>query len=242
LISASSIEPRGVAGNRSKVAGNFAVIFDMDGVLVNSYQTHLKSWQQMAVQHGLPITEADFARTFGRTTRDIIAVLWPGHFNDSQVAQFDLGKEAAYRELLKEHFPEMDGAGDLIAALHAAGFKLGIGSSGPAENVAVVQQNLGHGDLISAAVNGSEVKHGKPDPEVFLLAAKKLGVEPNRCAVIEDAPAGVEAARRAGMTSIGLLGTAPREVLARHAHFVVGSLRELSPALIGSAIEGHRPA
>jgi beta-phosphoglucomutase len=224
------------------LADQFGVIFDMDGVLVDSYQTHLASWKRTAGEHGLAMSDTDFGRTFGRTTRDIIAILWPNHFSDAEVAQFDLKKEAAYRELLGEHFPEMDGAGDLIAALHGHGFAMAIGSSGPPENVALVQRCVGNGRFITASVNGSEVKRGKPDPQVFLMAAAKLKIDPSRCAVIEDAPVGVEAARRAGMLSIGLLGTAKKEQLAAHAHRVVASLRELNPAEIAAGIEGnHRP-
>jgi beta-phosphoglucomutase-like phosphatase (HAD superfamily) len=89
-------------------------------------------------------------------------------------------------------------------------------------------------------VNGSEVKLGKPDPAVFLLAAQKMGIAPQRCAVIEDAPAGVEAARRAGMFSIGLLGTAPREELAKFAHVIVGRLDELTPVQIAKWISGMK--
>jgi beta-phosphoglucomutase len=224
------------------LTNRLGVIFDMDGVLVNSYQTHLKAFRKMGAKHNLEMSDADFARSFGRTTRDIVAMLWPGRFADADVPKFDLEKEAAYRELLEEHFPEMEGAGDLIGDLHTAGFGLGIGSSGPAENVAVVQKCIHNGKLITASVNGSQVHRGKPDPEVFLLAAEKLKIAPKNCAVVEDAIVGVEAARRAGMTSIGLLGTAPRAALEVHAHWVVGSLRELSPALIGKAIEGNSRA
>jgi beta-phosphoglucomutase len=220
------------------MANGLGLIFDMDGVLVNSYQAHLHSWRKMASLHGLSITDADFARTFGRTTRDIIGVLWPERFSAAEVGQFDLEKEAAYREIIEADFPEMDGAGNLIAALHAAGFKLGIGSSGPAENVAVVRKCVPHGELIAATVNGSEVKHGKPDPEVFVLCARKLGIEPKNCAVIEDAVAGVDAARRAGMISIGLLGTASREALGAFAHRIVDSLTQLNPTNIAGLIHG----
>jgi len=217
-----------------------AVIFDMDGVLVDSYRTHLLSWQQIAHKHGLEMTEADFTRTFGRTSKDIISAQWPGKFNEQQALDFDHDKEAAYRDILGHDFPEMDGAGDLVAALHLAGFAMAIGSSGPAENVALVKTRLPNGQHITQSVNGKEVLRGKPDPQVFLLAAKKLGIEPAHCAVVEDAPAGVEAARRAGMLSIGLLGTAPRETLLIHAHRVVASLRELTPAGIARAIS-ERP-
>ena len=213
------------------------VIFDMDGVLVDSYRAHLRSWRDTAARHGLALTDADFARTFGRTSRDIIRALWPDRFNDAEVARFDAAKEARYRELLAEDFPEMPGASDLIRALHEAGFCLAIGSSGPPENVALVLSRLRHGARFHATVNGTEVAHGKPDPDVFLTAARKLGIPPSRTAVIEDAPAGVEAARRAGAAAIGLLGTAPRERLAEHADLVVDALSRLSGDLIRGAIE-----
>jgi beta-phosphoglucomutase len=212
------------------------VIFDMDGVLVDSYAAHLRSWRDVAARDGLKLTDEDFARTFGRTSRDIIGVLWPGKFNDPAVARFDADKEARYREILAEAFPEMDGASDLIRALHDAGFRLAIGSSGPPENVALVLRELRSGGLFGVTVNGTEVTRGKPNPDVFLMAARKLNLDPSRCAVIEDAPAGVEAARRAGAAAIGLLGTAPRERLAEHADLIVASLRDLSPHLIRDTI------
>lgn len=215
-----------------------AVIFDMDGVLVDSYRAHLFSWQRTAERHGLTMTEQQFASTFGRTAREVIGQLWPGRFENGQIAQLDAEKEQAYRDLLQRDFPEMPGAGELIEALHSAGFALAIGSSGPAENVAMVLRCLPAGKLISATVDGTQVKHGKPDPEVFLLAAKKLGVSPSQCAVIEDAPVGIEAARRAGMVAIGITGTAGREALAKRAHRVVDSLTELTSAAIAELI-GH---
>jgi len=211
---------------------NFAVIFDMDGVLVDSYQAHFESWRVVAKKYGLDLTEPEFRRTFGRTSREIIRQLWGDRFDDKEIAAFDAGKEQAYREILEQSFPEMPGAGELIGKLHAAGFKLAIGSSGPPENIALVQRKLTNGELITATVTGRDVKHGKPDPEVFLIAASKLNMLPDRCAVIEDAPVGIEAARRAGMIAIGLTGTAPRNVLAERAHLVVDSLKELSPEII----------
>src|SRR5437868_7626427 len=99
------------------------LIFDMDGVLVDSYRAHLNSWRKTAQQHGLSMTDEDFARTFGRTSRDIIAHLWPDRFDDAQAAEFDREKEAIYRDELGENFPAMDGAAELIAVLHDAGFK-----------------------------------------------------------------------------------------------------------------------
>jgi beta-phosphoglucomutase len=208
------------------------VIFDMDGVLVDSYDTHLRSWRNSIGQHGLQISEADFGRTFGRTSRQIIQQLWPGRFDDEQVAELDRLKEAEYRRLLETGFPEMEGASELIQALHDAGFRLAVGSSGPLENVELIRRNLRAGRLFSAIVHGGMVQRGKPDPQVFLTAADQLGLPPARCAVVEDAPVGLEAARRAGMLAIALTGTAPRESLHPHAHHITDSLHDLTPELI----------
>jgi len=224
----------------SPVPNPQAVIFDMDGVLVDSYSAHFESWKTSAARYGLTMTQPDFAATFGRTSRDIIRHLWPNKFDDAQVTAFDAAKESDYRDILRAKLPVMPGAEDLIASLHKAGFALAIGSSGPKENVAVVLKGLRNGSFITQTVNGSEVKHGKPDPQVFLLAAQKLGIAPQNCAVIEDAPAGVEAARRAAMFSIGLLGTAPREALAKYANVIVANLNELNPPQIAHWIANKK--
>jgi len=214
-----------------------AVIFDMDGVLVDSYQAHFESWRQTARARGLDMTEQQFAATFGRTTREIITALWGDSVSDDEIGRWDDLKELAYRRILTADFPEMHGAHQLLGALHEASFKLAIGSSGPPENVELVLRKLGE-ELFSATVNATNVTHGKPHPEVFLKAAAKLEIAPVNCAVVEDAPAGIQAARHAGMTAIALTGTAPREKLAPEAHLVIDSLDELSPQIIQSLISG----
>ncbi len=215
---------------------NYGVIFDMDGVLVDSYQAHFESWREMLREHGLELTEPDFAATFGRTSREIIQHFFGGAVSDDDIARWDAAKEAAYRRIIAADFPEMDGASALIRALHEAGFRLAIGSSGPPENVETVVGNLPGGGLFDVTVTGRDVAHGKPHPEVFLLAAERLGLAPERCAVIEDALPGVEAGLRAGANVIALTGTAPREALEEQAHWVVDSLRELSPDAIRRVI------
>ena len=212
------------------------VIFDMDGVLVDSYRAHYESWRRVSRSLGAEMTEQQFAETFGRTSREIIRLLWGEGMSDDEVAACDDRKEAAYRDVLEADFPTMDGASELIAALHAVGFAMAIGSSGPPENVALVIRLLPGAQHIAATVDGMQVTHGKPHPEVFLTAAAKLGLPPASCAVIEAAPAGIEAARRAGMTAIALTGTARRETLAPRAHVVVDSLRELTPKSIAELI------
>jgi beta-phosphoglucomutase len=214
------------------------VIFDMDGVLVDSYKPHFESWRAMAHARGLEFTDADFAATFGRTSPDIIRQLWGGRFTDEQVAALDVEKEAAYREVIRRDFPEMEGVSDLITALHGAGFRIAIGSSAPRENVTVVHEYLRAGCLINTAISRADVREGKPAPDIFLTAASRMGLEPGQCAVIEDAPVGLEAARRAGMKAIAITGTADRAALVALADVVVDSMHELTPALLAQLIDG----
>ena len=133
----------------------------------------------------------------------------------------------------------MPGAGRLMRELHAAGFALAIGSSGPPENVEVVARRLSQGRLLGATVHGLEVPRGKPDPAIFLLAASRLHVPPARCVVVEDAPAGIAAARAAGMAVVAVTGTAPREKLTG-ADLIVDSLTELSASAIAALIDRPR--
>jgi len=214
-----------------------AVIFDMDGVLVDSYRAHLESWEQLARDHGLTMTAEQFSATFGRTTRDIIRNLWGNRVAENDIPAWDAQKEAFYREIIRRDFPAMDGATELLRSLDEAGFAMAIGSSGPPENVETVIECLPGAELISARVTGVDVTRGKPDPQVFLIAAEKLAVSPSRCAVIEDAPAGVQAARAAGMAAVAITVTADRDTLTEHAHIVIDSLQELSPESIAQLID-----
>ncbi|HUU11095.1 MAG TPA: HAD family phosphatase [Phycisphaerae bacterium] len=214
-----------------------AAIFDVDGVLVDSYRAHFEAWQRLGREFGRDLAEERFAASFGRRNAELMDELWEGAVPSDQVDTWGDWKEARYREILLADFPAMAGAAELIDALKAAGFRLAVGSSGPPENVACALEGLGRAGAFDATVDGSEVVRGKPDPEVFLTAAAKLGVEPARCAVFEDALAGVEAARRAGMTPIALVGTAPRERLAEHAALVVDSLREVTPQRVAELID-----
>ena len=214
-----------------------AVIFDMDGVLVDSYHAHYRSWLEMARADGLHFTEAEFAGTFGRTSREIIAHFWgEGRCTDEQIAEMDERKEAAYRCIVETDFPAMPGIRELLRSLCEAGFKLAVASSGPSENVALAVEKLDAKDLFDAVVTGDDVRHGKPDPEVFTLAAKRLGVRPANCVVIEDAPVGIAAAHAAGMLGIGLLSTGRTRDDLVAADVIVNSLGEISLKMLKGLI------
>ncbi len=205
------------------------VIFDLDGVLIDSAAAHLESWRRLASRHGLSVSDAQFAHTFGRQNRDIIPILWGRPLPPIEVAALADEKESAYRDIVRGRIADitMPGAIALIQDCHEAGMKLAIGSSTPPENVELALSEMGVAQLFSACVTSRDVTRGKPHPDVFLLAAEKIGIPAARCAVIEDAPSGIDAALAAGCPAVGLTSHHPREKLA-HAHVVVDSLTELT--------------
>lgn len=221
----------------STMTDRLAVIFDVDGVLVDSYQVHFQSWQRVAAEYELELTEDQFAAMFGRTSRENIVEFWGSEqLSEDQITQLDRSKEAAYRELVAVDFPAMDGAVELIRSLYDSGFALAVGSSAPPDNVDLTLEKLGTRALFDAVVTRADVTRGKPDPQVFLIAAERLGVLPKRCAVIEDSPAGITAANAAGMTSIALVSTGHEDESLAAADLRVHSLRELSVDRIADAL------
>lgn len=215
----------------------YGVIFDMDGVLVDSRAAHLESWRQLAAEVGQNLTDQEIGSTFGRTSRDIIRLLFDVQ-DDASIRRLDDRKEEIYRGLVRGRVPAMPGAVSFVIDCHKSSLRLAVGSSGPPENVRLVCGELGLSALFGAVVTGDDIEHGKPDPEVFLTAARRLQLEPQQCVVIEDAPVGVEAARRAGMKCVGLVGSYGREAISGEADLVVDSFSELNPRRITALIMG----
>jgi beta-phosphoglucomutase len=211
------------------MATRLGVIFDVDGVLVDSYAAHFESWQQLGRELGVTMSEEQFVATFGRKSHEIIVEFWP-HLaaSDQQVRRIDDRKEELFREIIAADFPAMDGAVELIDALAAAGFALAVGSSGPPENVGLVLDRLGRRNRFAAVVTGRDVTRGKPNPQVFAIAAERLGLPPARCVVVEDAPAGVAAAKAAGAQCLGLASTGHDPAALAAADRVVRSLRDVN--------------
>jgi len=217
-----------------------AAIFDVDGVLVDSYEAHFESWRRLASETGVEFTEQDFAATFGRTSRDIIRTYWRPGLDQDTVRQLDDRKESLYREIVEGDFPAMSGAVELIDDLERSGWALGVGSSGPRENVALALDRLGRADAFSAVITGEDVERGKPHPEVYARACERLERPPGRCVVIEDAPAGIESARGAGARTVALLSRGRRreDFQETRPDLVVESLGELSAGRLAALIGG----
>lgn len=183
------------------------VIFDMDGVLVLTADAHFRSWRDTAALHGVAVDYEKFIRIFGRTNPDIIRLWWGDRVSQDFLETVAEEKERAFRELIAHEVPLAPGVVTLLESLRAHGFALAVGSSAPRENLDLVLDGADIRRFFEGVVDGSQVERGKPAPDVFLRAADTLGLHPHRCAVIEDAPAGITAAVAAGCVPIGVATT-----------------------------------
>lgn len=187
-------------------------IFDHDGVLVDTLALHQEAWVEYGKRAGLNISAEFVRKTFGMTNPSMFRLLGTP-MTETEMARHSDGKEACYRELAHTRIRLMDGVRELLDALSAAGVRLAIGSSGVKGNLELTVRECGLEGRFASMVALEDITHGKPDPEVFLKAAARAGVEPARSAVFEDAPFGIQAARAAGMYAIGVTTSHPASVL-----------------------------
>ena len=213
-----------------------AAIFDLDGTLVDSYDAHFEAWRLISARHGVAVTVDDYYAHFGRRNEDLLRECWrragKGDLTHDEIMALDHEKEASYREIVAARFPIMEGARELVASLRAAGFHTAVGSSGPPLNVQRAIDGLELVGAFDAVVTGRDVKRSKPDPECFLLAASKVGVEPARCVVFEDAPAGITAAKAAGMKCIAITSKGHTPERQRDADLIVPTVRDVTVAAV----------
>jgi len=202
-----------------------AVIWDLDGVIIDSADEHRLAWQRLAREEGIVMTDADFWATFGKRNDDIFASLWD-NLSPEQVKALSDRKEMYFRELIRESASPLPGAIELMRGLHDAGFAQALASSTPVENIQLISDVLGLNRYLSVLVSGETVARGKPAPDIFLKAAAELHMHPTVCLVIEDAVAGVEAAHAAGMRCIAVAGNRDLPGL-RKAELMVKDLTEV---------------
>ncbi|NUQ00542.1 MAG: HAD family phosphatase [Armatimonadetes bacterium] len=175
---------------------------------------HAESWRLLAGELGTRADDAWFKQTFGRANRDIIPEMFGRAMAEEEIVRHSDRKEALYRELAATRLQLFPGALALLQALRADGWRLGIGSSTPRLNLEFSLPLLALDGLIEVAVGMEDVARHKPEPDVFLEVAHRLGVAPERCLVFEDAPAGIEAAVRGGMRGIAVTTHHPAAALA----------------------------
>jgi beta-phosphoglucomutase len=201
-----------------------AVIWDLDGTLIDSSHLHWEAWQKVMEVENIALTYEHYVADFGKRNDEILRGRLGADLPDEFIARVSLAKEEIYRDLIRTKGLELlPGARYWLERFKALGCLQALATSAPRGNIDAVFAALGIGQYFAAAISSEEVKAGKPEPDVFLVAAAKLGAAPRDCIVIEDAPAGIEAARRAGMRSIGVL-TTHREL---NADLVAPSLDQL---------------
>jgi beta-phosphoglucomutase len=188
-------------------------IFDHDGVLVDSLELHQRAWVELGIRAELPVTAEFIHETFGMANPSIFRRLLGDSITPSQIAQYTELKEACYRDLARGQIALMDGVRDLLDRLTAAGFVLAIGTSGVLANSLLTIEETSLQGRFAAISSAEDFTHGKPDPEVFLVAARKAGIEPRHTVVFEDAVYGIQAAKAAGMWAVGVTTTSPAQDL-----------------------------
>ena len=185
-----------------------ALIFDMDGTMIDSMPWHARSWVEFVARHGLTLDVTDIlARTTGRTGAECMRELFERDLPDAECQALVHEKEEIYRAMFSDNFTEVAGFTAFAKAAVARGLKVAVGTAGDRHNIEFAMSRLKMDPLPLAIVGGDEGFAGKPTPEIFLEAARRIGVAPARCIVFEDAPFGIEAARRGGMRAVAVCST-----------------------------------
>lgn len=182
-----------------------AVLWDLDGTLVDSGDCHWRAWRDTMRGEGVNLAHQQFLESFGQRNDRILSTWLGADTPADRIQRVGEAKEAMYRELAqREGVVLLPGARKWVERLREARWRQAIASSAPRKNVEVLLEVGGIASLIDAVVSAEDVPRGKPAPDVFLAAAERIDVAPHRCVVVEDAPAGVEAGQRAGMRVIGV--------------------------------------
>jgi len=203
-----------------------AVLWDLDGVIADTGDYHYRAWGDIFQEKGVMFTREDFMRHFGQRHDTIIRFALGDDISPEEFEAITERKQQEYRRLVAGNIKPLPGAVELIKSLNEHRIKTAIASSAPLDNIEIIIKGLGIEDCFQAIAWGTEVPEGKPSPQIFLLAAKKLGVEPGNCLVIEDAIAGVDAAREAGMKCIAVTNSHPISSL-RKADLIVSTLEAI---------------
>jgi beta-phosphoglucomutase family hydrolase len=221
-----------------------AFIFDMDGTLVDNMHVHAKAFKQLLDENGIEMATDKFDKfiieTAGRTNREIMPTVFGEDVSGERIDELASRKEELYREAFLPIRRPVEGLVDFLTEAHELGIKLAVATAGGQKNMEFILDGLDLRKFFDAVTTSADVSNGKPNPEVFLVSAEKLGVEPRNCLVFEDAFGGFEAAHRAGMKSIGLttVNTA-EDILARDS--VVEAYADFTSVTARELVEKHLP-
>jgi beta-phosphoglucomutase-like phosphatase (HAD superfamily) len=207
-----------------------ALIFDMDGTMIDSMPWHARSWVEFVARHGLVLDVSDIlARTTGRTGAECMRELFERELSDAECLALVHEKEEIYRAMFSDNFTEVAGFTAFARTAVARGLKVAVGTAGDRHNIEFAMSRLKMDPLPLAIVGGDEGFSGKPTPAIFLEAARRIGVAPERCIVFEDAPFGIEAAHRGGMRAVAVCSThSASELAGPHVIAAVRDYNELA--------------
>jgi len=216
-----------------------AVLWDMDGTLIDSEEFHWISWRDTMAKEGIAITHEQFLASFGQRNDSIIPRWLGAASTPERIERIADAKEELYRDLIRKNgISPLPGVATWVHRLHQQGWLQAVASSAPRANIAVVLEALAAAHVFQAIVSAEDVRKGKPDPDVYLTAASRVGVSPDKCIVVEDAIAGIEGARCAGMRSIGVSHNGQD----LSADLVVKSLDLLDPGAFDALLQSSGPS
>jgi len=200
MVPLSEFRPRGV-------------VFDLDGTLTDNMSCHAEAFAVFLERHGLPPLTMEVRRRIdGKRNAEIFPILFGRDLTPEETRRFEEEKEGAYRELSRDRLQPIAGVLTLLARLEEKGIGVAVATSAPEKNVAHTLGAIGLADRLGLVVRSDAVPRGKPHPDVFLYAARELGVAPDACLAFEDAPVGVTAAVRAGMRCVAITSSFPAEM------------------------------
>lgn len=190
------------------MAPGLALLFDMDGVLIESTGIHTAAWEVYLARHGIP-SAGVMEKMLGKRNDQIVRVLWGPMITEDEVFRHGAEKEQLYRDMMAPVFDRhiVPGVEEFVRAAHAMGVPCALATNAEPANVNFVLDRLGLRGCFSVIVDGHQVRRPKPDPEVFLTAAARLGVAPQNCVIFEDSPGGLQAARASGGRVVAVLTT-----------------------------------
>lgn len=192
-----------------------AVIFDLDGTMIDNNAYHLAAWRQYLTDLGINITEEEYRKNInGRTNKDAIEYIYQRTMSNDEAMVYTLEKEAVYRKIYQPFIQPVEGLTGLLKLLEVKNLPLGIATSGIRVNIDFMFEHIPVRKFFSAVINSEHITHGKPHPEIFLKTAEALHVSPGSCLVFEDAAVGVKAAKAAGMNVVALTTTQTEAELA----------------------------
>lgn len=208
---------------------DFAVIFDMDGVLVDNNEYHNIAWVEYCKRKNLKISQEEIVSRYGTSNIEFFDLLYGDTLSKEETDRLGEEKEALYREMYEEHIKPVDGLVEFLQGLKDHGFKLAVATSAIPNNLNFVLDKTNIRRFFDKLADSSMVKRGKPDPDVYLKASELLGIPPSRCLVFEDAVMGVKAAKSAQMKVVAITSTFKPDDL-KQADRIINSFTEITPS------------